>query len=81
MPSRIVFNVKAFAQIRTEQAVQDHIAKIAEEVAADAGDGYVAQHREDPKSRARSSVIAASPEAQADNARNNTLIVALGRHR
>ena len=79
MPSRIVFNVRAFAQIRTSDGVVDHIANIAEEIAEAAGEGFVAEHRENPSSRARSSVLAVTREAQERNARDNVLITTLAR--
>ena len=81
MPARIIFNVKAFAVIRSSQGAQDHIAKIAEGVADAAGPGFVVEHRQDPRSRARSAVIAATPEAQAAAARDQVLITALARFR
>ena len=77
MATRLVFNRKAFRQILTDPGVVADMQRRAEAIAEAAGEGYVAAVTENPHTRARAAVIAASPEAAADNAANNTLLRSL----
>lgn len=71
---RIKYNRAAFNQLRTSAAAQADVAARAERIAAACGEGYEAAITENPRRRARAAVIAITPEAKADNARNQTLI-------
>lgn len=77
MAIRVVFNRAAFRRIRTSPRVVADMARRAEKGAQSAGSGYVAATTSAPRNRARAAILAVSPEAKADNARNNTLIRAL----
>lgn len=78
---RIKWNLDGFRQIRVAPGVQAHIEQLASEIAARAGDGYETRPVETGEgrtARARVAVLTATAEARRDNARNQTLIRALG---
>lgn len=75
--ARIVYNVRGFRELRTAPETKALCADIADRVAEAAGEGFVAVDREQPRNRARSAVVAATPEAVARNSRENTLLKAL----
>lgn len=77
MAMRVVFNRAAFRAIRTSPRVVSDMARRAQRAAQSAGEGYVAATTSAPRNRARAAILAVSPEAKADNARNNTLIRSL----
>lgn len=73
---RIVLNHQGFHDMLTGGPVVDLVGKVVDAIAADAGDGYDGSVIVG-KTRARGSVITASYEARAENARHNTLLRAL----
>lgn len=75
--ARIVFNRKAFQQLRTLDSVQKDLIERAERIAAAAGEGHVVGEPQPPRNRARAAVIASTAQARAENARNSTLLRAL----
>lgn len=75
MAVKVKLNIAGFRQLRNE--VVGDLADRAGRIAEACGDGYVAES-ETGRNRARAAVIAATPEAQLDNARRNTLINNLG---
>ncbi len=81
--ARIKWNRGAFAELRTEPAVMDELDRYAEHIANVAGDGYVANMAEETggRVRGRASVVTATPAAIRDNAKNHTLLYALGQAR
>lgn len=82
---RIDWNPQAFYDIRRDSAVVGELDKIAENVCARAnsvGKGTYAtgsrQGRKAPQGRWRASVVTADAKAMADDAKNHTLLRALG---
>lgn len=78
---RIKWNLDGFRQIRVAPRVQAHIAQLAAEIATRAGDGYETRPVETGEgrtARARVAVLTGTDEARRDNARNQTLLRALG---
>ncbi len=73
MATRIVFNRKAFRELRTLPSVQDDLIERAKRIADAAGDGYVVGEPDPPRNRARAAVIASTHQARDDAARNGTL--------
>lgn len=70
---KLKLNNAGFRALRTSPEVVDFNRKQAESLAARCGPGY--EVAESPsKNRSRFVVFPATPEAIADNARNNTLI-------
>lgn len=75
--SRIKWRNPGFRELRLSPEALEMVEAHADDVAAKAGAGYEASAVYG-KNRARASVITADFEAILDNARNNTLIRALG---
>jgi hypothetical protein len=74
---RIDFNIDAFREIRCSPGVEADIRSRTTAVADACGRGYEATVIIG-KSRARGSVITATPRAMRDNSTNNTLVRSLG---
>lgn len=74
---RIKWRLAGFRELRLEPGVQSYIDQLAREIAARAGDGYEASSWQG-KNRARASVYTDTFAARYDNARNQTLLRALG---
>lgn len=75
--SRVKWNNKAFRELRLLPEILEEVEQRADDVASKAGFGYKASAVYG-KNRARASVITATFDAILDNARNNTLLRALG---
>ena len=85
--ARVRMNKQGFEKILRHAKVEEILRKHADEIAAYANaldnhkpgepDGYIAAVKEG-KSRSRGSVVTGTQAAKADNAKNNTLIKALG---
>ena len=74
---RIVFNRRAFREIRTGEKVRNETKKHADRIADAANAGGDLGYRSSTlpgRNRARSTVITTTHQAMADNARYNTLI-------
>lgn len=73
----------AFADLRTDPAVMRELDAYAEQIASAAGDGYEAKGAEvtGGKVRGRAAVVATTVKANRDNAKNHTLVRALGQAR
>lgn len=74
---RIKWRLAGFRELRLEPGVQNYIDQLAADIAARAGSGYEVSPWQG-KNRARSSVYTATYDARYDNARNQTLLRALG---
>jgi hypothetical protein len=74
---KIKLNNAAFRELRTSEAVQADLAERAKRIADAAGEGFEVGDGEAARNRARASVVAVTAQAQAENARNNTLLRAL----
>lgn len=71
----------AFADLRTQPDLLDELDGHAERIAAVAGKGYEATPARTTggRVRGRAVVLTATPRAMVDNAKNHTLMRALGR--
>lgn len=67
------WNMREFERLRRTPQVKNDLRRVAGAIAADAGEGYEVRTSEG-RTRSRSAVIAMSPQAMLDNARNNTLL-------
>ena len=65
MVAKIKFNIKAFRELRSLPETKELCHEIAVDVATAAGDGFVVEDRENPRSRARSAVVAETNQAKA----------------
>lgn len=74
---RIKWRLAGFRELRLEPGVQNYVDQLAAEIAARAGAGYEASSWQG-KNRARASVYTDTFAARYDNARNQTLLRALG---
>lgn len=77
MTVRIKWNKAGFEQVRRLPGVEAKILAIGQDIAKTAGDGYEANLAAG-KTRSRVSVRAETFRASRDNAKNNTLVKALG---
>ncbi|NKY08943.1 hypothetical protein [Cellulomonas hominis] len=70
----------AFAELRTDPAVMRELDSYAERIADAAGDGYEAKPAEETggRVRGRAAVVTTTLGAIRDNAKNHTLMRALG---
>uniref|UniRef100_A0AAU8B0M1 Type I neck protein n=1 Tax=Dulem virus 32 TaxID=3145750 RepID=A0AAU8B0M1_9CAUD len=75
---RIKWEKHGFRQLTQHPNVQADIVRRAKAVAAAAGDGYEVREPTQHPKRARAAVITATQRARLDNARNLTLVKALG---
>ena len=75
---KIVWNVKGFAALLQDPAVQADVTRRAKAIAKAAGDGYEVLEPNRYPRRSRAAIITASRKARLDNARNLTLVKALG---
>ena len=75
---KIKFNRGAFREIRLLPEVAADVHDRAERVAAAAGEGFDAFPTQAPRNRARAAVVTTSMKAIRQNARDNTLLRALG---
>lgn len=77
---RVQWRRGAFADLRTEPAVMDELDAHAERIAAAAGDGYEAMPAAETggRVRGRAAVVTTTTGAMRDNAKNHTLVRALG---
>lgn len=74
--ARIRYRLRAFSEIRRLPKMREHLGALADAGAKAAGGeakGYEARHNDSP-TRARAAVIAATREAQRDNAEDHTLM-------
>lgn len=75
------YNIRRMPElVALEEQIAENIASAANQMGG-TGDGYKTgsrQGRKNPQGRWRTSVVAASPHAARDNAKNNTLLKALG---
>lgn len=78
MVVKVKLNYKAFRQYRTTEEANALVDSYAEKIKEAAGEGYEVK-RAPGKNRARSTVIADTKEALADNQKNLTLLKATGR--
>ena len=78
MSVKIEWNEAGFDALRQDPAVQKHMAALGGKVARAAGEGYELREPTEFPNRDRVAVITATAQARADNARNMTLVKALG---
>lgn len=78
MAVKIAWNRAGFEALVQHPAVQADIVRRAKAIAAAAGDGYEVREPTQHPRRARAAVITATRQAREDNARNLTLVKALG---
>ena len=78
--SKIVFRKGAFAEIRTLPKVLSEVDSAAERVASAAGEGFVAEHAQETggRVRGRAAVHTTDFDSMRRNAKDNTLVKALG---
>lgn len=76
---RIEFHDEGFIELLKSTEIEGALLSQAEVVADRAGEGYEAELGTGGKTRSRAFARAATGEAIADNARNATLLRALGR--
>lgn len=74
---RLVFNMRAFRDLRCLPSVQDDMFERAQRIASASGPGYAAVRTFNPRNRARAAALTRSYAARRDNARNHTLIANL----
>lgn len=73
---KIVWNYrKGFRGIRL--SAQPIVDDLAQQVAENAGEGYLAVSTESPRNRARAAVVTSDAASMVDNAKNQTLLRAL----
>ena len=70
---KIKWNIKGFEEVRKRSDAQSAVKDLADGIAAQCGEGYIAVSG-NGKTRARASVIAVTPAAIRDNRRNNTIL-------
>lgn len=70
---KMKWRFKAFAELRSMPELERRIDDSLEAMAAEAGDGFIA-NVENRKGGIRGSVVAAGPQARRRNARDNILI-------
>ncbi len=75
---RIKWRIEGFRELRLDDKVERHVHALAEDVAAAAGNGFQSLPTANPRNRARAAVVPVTAEAAIRNARDNTLIKALG---
>jgi len=77
---KVVLNLAGFQALRTDPAVMDEIERLADGIAERAGDGYEVDgpRKTGGRVRGHASVFTATPAAMVKNARDNTLLTALG---
>lgn len=75
---KIVWNVKGFETLKRHPGVQRDIVRRAEAIAKQAGDGYIVLEPTQHPKRDRAAILTGTREARRDNARNMTLVKALG---
>lgn len=71
--AKIKWDIGGFEDVRKREDVQTAVNEIARKIASACGPGYV-HASSTGKTRARASVIAATPAAMQDNRRNNTIL-------
>lgn len=77
MPSvEIKLNTAGVRELLKSAEIQDECRKIAQQVQARVGDGYVVEDRNYPE-RSGAAVRIDSPQAYRDNLKNNTLLKAV----
>ena len=74
--ARIVWNRRGFEALRRHPAVAADLRRRADRIAAQAGDGFVAQSGQG-RTRARAAVIAVSYQARRRSSTDNVLVRAL----
>lgn len=79
MAVKIRWRLAGFREIRTLSGVQAELDRRADAIATSAGPGYVTSTRTSAgRGRARTAVITGDAASIRDNARNHTLVRALG---
>lgn len=76
--TRVVLRIAGFREIRTSPGAVALVRAAAEGVAARAGNGFEMLPMQSPRNRAHAIVAPVTYEAARRNARDNTLIRALG---
>ncbi|KGM18147.1 hypothetical protein [Corynebacterium auriscanis] len=74
---KITWNIDGFQEMRKDPALRDQINGLARDVATRAGNGFEWDSQEFPD-RYRAIVFTDTPRAMRVNARDNTLLKALG---
>lgn len=77
MATKVKLNTAGFRALRNDPSVVNDLQSRGRRIQSAAGSGYVVEGGAG-RNRARVVVIAASPAAMRDNAKNNTLIRAMG---
>lgn len=75
---RIELNLEGLRELRRAREVQDMLQGAAERIRTQCGEGYESFVSASGRQRARAGVRTATFQAAADNAGNNTLLMALG---
>lgn len=75
---KIVWNVKGFETLKRDPGVQRDIVRRANAIAKQAGDGYIVLEPTQRPKRDRAAILTGTRAARRDNARNMTLVKALG---
>ena len=74
----IELNLEGLRELRRSREVQDMLQAAAGRIQAQCGEGYESFVSASGRQRARAGVRTTTYQAAADNARNNTLLMALG---
>ena len=75
---KVVLNRSAVRELLQSNAMEAAVKEVADGVASRAGTGYAVDTRKG-KNRANATISAASAAAARDNAKNNTLLKAMGK--
>lgn len=75
---RIVFNIPGFDELRNSDGVVRMIEEVADNIQGAAGPGFVASKVKRGAKRAKATVGTTDYQSRLDNARNDTLLRALG---
>lgn len=75
---RIKWRIEGFRELRLSDGVERFVHDLAEDTASVAGDGFEAFPTLDARNRARSAVMPVTAAAAIRNAREQTLIRAIG---
>lgn len=75
---RVELNLEGLRELRRSREVQTMLQALATVIQAQCGEGYESFVSASGRQRARAGVRTTTYQAAADNARNNTLLMALG---
>lgn len=76
--TRVVLKNKGFRELRTSSAARDLVKAEAQKIADRAGVGFEVLPEQSPRNRAHAVVAPVTAAALRENAKNNTLLHAMG---